>query len=332
MSSSLLLLLLLFVFTVYLAARKGIAKDKELQRKIEKYEKSFPDTTKQYVWKDYNPITKEEFKDAFDKEGLSEKWSYFEKHLKPEVRLNLRSTKDEEIAVGTTKIGGEPDLPKDVEWPKQNNGKHLAFLAQVNLSKISNPELNLPNEGILYFFYSEDQEFWGYSKENADDFRVIYSMSSIGLERRNTPKTLTILENGMYQPCKVDFINSYSLPNWEHEFVREQFIDIDNDPYIDISSSGESITKLGGHSINVQGTMEYECEMVDRGLSWDNIPQTEKEQIDENQYQWKLLFQLDSEDNAEMMWGDSGRLYFWIKEKDLNNRNFEKTWLILQCY
>jgi uncharacterized protein YwqG len=330
--NSLFLILLFLAFTVYLAVKSGVAQNKDLANKIEEHKRRFPDTTKQYVWKDYNPITKEEFKNAFDKEGLSEKWSYFENHLKPEIRLTIQNVPESEIPIGQTKIGGRPDLPKEIEWPKQNNGKHLAFLAQINLNEVDNIELTLPDQGIIYFFYSEDQEFWGYSKENANDFRVMHSINTKELERREIPTTLTTLKNGMYQPCKVEYTNSYSLPNWEHEFVSEQFKDMDNDPYIDISSSGEYITKLGGHSINVQGTMEYECEMVDRGYDWNSVPPSEKDHIKESQYRWQLLFQLDSENEAQMMWGDVGKLYFWIKEEDLKSRRFDKTWLMLQCH
>lgn len=33
-----------------------------------------------------------------------------------------------------------------------------------------------------------------------------------------------------------------------------------------------------------------------------------------------------------MIWGDSGRIYFWIKEKDLKAKKFEKAWMISQCH
>ncbi len=321
-----------FAFTVYLAVKSGIVQNKELESKIEEYHKNFSDTKNQYVWKNYNPITKKDFKEAFEKEGLLDKWEFFEKHLKPEIRVELSQVPENEILIGQSKIGGRPDLTKEVEWPKQNNGKHLTFLAQINLTELNNDEIDLPKEGLIYFFYSEDQEFWGYSKENANDFRTIYIANPKKLQRREIPSTLNIVKGGMYKPCKLKFTNSYSLPNWEHEFVSEQFKDIDNDPYIDISSSSEYITKLFGHSINIQGTMEYECEMVDRGYDWNNIPEKEKEDIKENQYNWKLLFQLDSENEAQMMWGDVGKLYFWIKESDLKENRFDRTWLILQCH
>jgi uncharacterized protein YwqG len=46
---------------------------------------------------------------------------------------------------------------------------------------------------------------------------------------------------------------------------------------------------------------------------------------------WKLLLQLASDEDTEMMWGDGGTLYFWIREADLPDRDFSKVWIILQC-
>ena len=48
---------------------------------------------------------------------------------------------------------------------------------------------------------------------------------------------------------------------------------------------------------------------------------------------WRLLFQLDSdEDRLGVMWGDVGRLYFWMREEDLRGRRFDAAWTILQCH
>lgn len=45
-----------------------------------------------------------------------------------------------------------------------------------------------------------------------------------------------------------------------------------------------------------------------------------------------MLLQLDSdEENAELMWGDSGCVYFWIRKQDLAARRFDRCWAILQC-
>lgn len=47
---------------------------------------------------------------------------------------------------------------------------------------------------------------------------------------------------------------------------------------------------------------------------------------------WLLLFQLDMVyyEDFELMFGDSGRFYFYIRREDLVERQFDKVWLILQ--
>lgn len=47
--------------------------------------------------------------------------------------------------------------------------------------------------------------------------------------------------------------------------------------------------------------------------------------------EWRLLLQIDSDDNAGMMWGDVGRLYVWIRRDDLKRRDFSRAWVVLQC-
>jgi uncharacterized protein YwqG len=32
------------------------------------------------------------------------------------------------------------------------------------------------------------------------------------------------------------------------------------------------------------------------------------------------------------MWGDCGRIYYWIKEQDLDAEAYDRIWTILQCY
>jgi uncharacterized protein YwqG len=46
---------------------------------------------------------------------------------------------------------------------------------------------------------------------------------------------------------------------------------------------------------------------------------------------WRLLMQIDTDDDGGMMWGDCGRLYFWMTDDALQRRAFEECWMILQC-
>ncbi|HVT11229.1 MAG TPA: DUF1963 domain-containing protein [Fimbriimonadaceae bacterium] len=45
-----------------------------------------------------------------------------------------------------------------------------------------------------------------------------------------------------------------------------------------------------------------------------------------------FVAQVDTDDDANMMWGDAGMIYFCIREKDLEMADFEKVWMIFQCY
>ena len=40
---------------------------------------------------------------------------------------------------------------------------------------------------------------------------------------------------------------------------------------------------------------------------------------------------IDTEDDAGMMGGDAGRIYYWIRDQDLAAGAWDATWLILQC-
>lgn len=291
-----------------------------------------PVPEEEYVWKAFNLSSVEEYEQAFKSVGLEHKWSFFKQHLKPEIRLELSKTDERDIPLGGSKVGGKPDLPVDLLWPVDHDEAPLSFLAQINLAEIDPAivETALPTNGILYFFYSATQEFWGDSMEGADKFRSFYIGDTHRLKRTDFPESLV---EGIFPACAVRFKYGYSLPNWEHNFVAEKLEKTEKDPYIDISSVHQwSRTKLLGHANNVQGPMEFECEQVTNGYTWkDTQNETIRQAIKERQYEWTLLFQLDSEREPDMCWGDVGRLFFWIRKSDLKNHRFDKTWMMLQC-
>jgi len=49
-------------------------------------------------------------------------------------------------------------------------------------------------------------------------------------------------------------------------------------------------------------------------------------------HDWLLLFQLDSNKEPAWMWGDWGKLYFWIRREELMLHDFSKTWFFTQCH
>lgn len=97
-------------------------------------------------------------------------------------------------------------------------------------------------------------------------------------------------------------------------------------------------SKLLGWPDIIQNNMTMRCELVSRGFNlgnpWEEIPQNDIAEAEENSIDnWQLLFQLDivSYEDFELMFGDCGRIYFYIRKEDLQAKRFYKIWLILQC-
>lgn len=90
-----------------------------------------------------------------------------------------------------------------------------------------------------------------------------------------------------------------------------------------------------GHPDLVQGDIFWESQLVSNGLyCGDNTAHNNPKikELEQGIPEWMLLFQIDSDDNANMMWGDIGRIYFTIKKQDLKNKNFDTIWSSFQCF
>jgi uncharacterized protein YwqG len=100
-----------------------------------------------------------------------------------------------------------------------------------------------------------------------------------------------------------------------------------------ISNTGH---RFGGWPAVIQNPMELECEMVTKGIYAGSAeayadPLIIISPLRESARDWRLLRQLDSDDDLGWSWGDVGTLYFWCRENDLADRRFDRAWTILQC-
>lgn len=71
--------------------------------------------------------------------------------VRTSIALQLRDALEHEV--GASRIGGIPDLPVDVEWPRDREGP-LPFIAQLDLAALAPLDLDhlLPPRGSLAFF------------------------------------------------------------------------------------------------------------------------------------------------------------------------------------
>ncbi|ATI59232.1 MULTISPECIES: YwqG family protein [Bacillus] len=210
------------------------------------------------------------------------------------------------VAIGSSKMGGVPDLPALFEYPK-HKGNPLQFIAQFNLSDLQNVGMdhNLPKTGMLYFFCIEN-----YFEENVnltEAGRVLYYDVPVEQLRRENEI------QAKYNQCAITFELTYKLPELfiEDEADSDRFLQLLEELIPDNYDNHQ----MFGEPFSVQEEVLYET-----GEYMGVDPQ-----------QMTLLFQIDSDHkNCNMVWGELGMLYFCISNEDLKNQRFENTCCVLQ--
>ncbi|WP_426452885.1 YwqG family protein [Paenibacillus sp. S-38] len=292
-------------------------------------------------------MNREEIVKLLEDSGLEAYREAIASWIFPSHQLHLQPEQEELLPLGSSKMGGHPDLPSDVEWPMWKH-YHQSFLAQINLADVTTPPHSLPSGGLLSFFYAveamlEDSEFYG----DRHTCRVIYTPAEqLGeLARRPSPDELR--EEFVLKPNRVGFVPTLCVPPQESAFLeslglgwnssRKEF-----DKYRRAflkgfnkhQSAGNCIHRFLGHADPIQGDMQFSCEMNTQGLSWEDIRESEavRQRVQQSALGWLLLLQIDSEEEKTgMMWGDTGRVYFWIKEEDLSAQRFDRAVCEMQC-
>lgn len=255
------------------------------------------------------------------------------------IHIKSEPADNQSFQVGKSKIGGDPDLPRDIEWPSWEDTR-LAFLLQVNLSEVAGilPVRGLPKCGLLSFFYHPDQATWGFDPKDRGSWRTCYFPDISKLERISTP-ILSKYMDSPYKACSITHKADTSFPCPFSEFIQGQELsDAEYDTYWELyhsTLSSHPAHQLFGHPNIVQNPMEIECEMVTNGVyfgdrKWLKHPRLGE--FKERSKDWCLLLQVDTDDDAGMMWGDAGMLYFWTRKESLLEKSFSDTWMVLQCY
>ena len=275
---------------------------------------------------------------------------------KPAIQIHRTRTDDVAIPVGTSKLGGNPDLPIGFKWQYLGE-KPLTFIVQFKLSEIAPQDISqaLPSSGMLYYFYEADEVPYG-TYEHRDSWQVVY------LEDENTPLVRT--PHPTYQgrwglidalpSHTVSFSSKLSLPRIFYNERFEYELDF-NKPYEQDSEYEISEHKaywkfcdsaypepyhhLLGYPIQIQYHIEWDVVTLSQRIKLQKKPESNQyfysdEQISHirsEMSKWQFLFQIDSDDSLKVMWGDVGTLYICIPKASLAARQFEDCWKIMQC-
>ena len=268
---------------------------------------------------------------------------------KNEVRLTYYESSIK-YPLNISKFGGCPYLPNSFKWPtftsyEDGINRPLSFICQVNLEQFSlfDKDSVLPNKGMLYLFYECESLFWGLDPKDKGALRVYYYENTEGFELLSAPSDLK--KEYVVPELIMSFNNKKSYPLFE-EFEFYNNLEADWDEYdsilnyLGINLDEEDISKMLGYANIIQGEMLSECERVSRGLScssqdgYENLSYEINNDIDKKASEWLLLFQIGtiSNNDFELMFGDCGYIYVYIRKSDLLEKRFDKIQFSLQCY
>ena len=259
----------------------------------------------------------------------------------------------EDLPAGSSKFGGRPDVPAGFVWPvfetktfdgEEGKPRPLAFLAQFDCARLAelDPEGLLPRTGLLSFFYELGSQRWGYDPKDAGCARVFW-FDGEPLAPAEFPRDLE--EDFRLPELAAELSAGTDAPDFQDACLALDYPFTANDyRFFDQArrelgyAYPDNRSQLLGWPDIIQNNMTLECELVSRGHylggSWESVPQEERDTLRAPSVQdWRLLFQLDTvaSGDFELMFGDCGRIYFYIRREDLLARRFDRAWLVLQC-
>lgn len=239
------------------------------------------------------------------------------------MKMNISTTAPSLI---NSKLGGMPYLPEGTIHPRDERVEYMLLLAQVNFSEGLFPS-PFPTKGLLQFFISP------FAYEQAlktggiltTHFRVNYYPT---LTTENLVTDFTYLQNTSTHlfPLKCEYPLSFSkkvepvsatdyrLKQFISHELMEQFTHIEHQPFHDVYLQyfSSADMKIGGYPY-----------FISEDIRESNIALRTYD---------TLLLQIVSDDELDIMWGDSGVLKFFIDSKKLEKLDFSDVLLFTEDY
>ncbi len=208
------------------------------------------------------------------------------------VVLRTHRGDDRRLAVGATKIGGLPDLPGGATWPRTGKDP-LAFVAQIDLAAIARLiDSPLPARGLLSFFIANTV-----GGPYLETCCVLHTPTTAKLVRTDVPDDY---QGEIFQACAIKPHAVVKLPGRESARMSRTLKRAkERDAY------ATQVYEYVDPEPQLLGARDHDC---------DNETGTDE----------LLLFQITSDDQAGMTWGDADIVSFLIKTKALASGNFSR--------
>jgi uncharacterized protein YwqG len=272
-----------------------------------------------------------------DEVGLGGRGTDLLRLARRSVRLTLAEQPRSEL--GGSRLGGAPDLPPGFRWPTWQD-EELVFVGQINLEDVAavDPDGPLPPRGLLVLFYDTVRQPSGLKPDDRGGCRVLlYDGDPSRLEP--APERDWFIESPLELSAELTLPGSSSplveqldLDHSEYaawEVLRERLAQLQGVELEELAPEPLALHRLLGYPEELQIRMELDCELASQGTELSDG--STYETLERGALDWRLLLQVSTDDEVGFYWGDGlGRLYVWIRERDLFERKTAEAWAILQ--
>lgn len=153
---------------------------------------------------------------AAERFGLGRVADALRANILPSLRFDLEPKA--EMVGGGTRFGGKPDIPPGMDWPSWRD-RPLIFLGQIALRDLADSAVavDLPNNGLLSFWYAGAEEAWGFDPAEAGASRVVVIPGESKLETRAPPSAF---DGPPLACCDWTPRPELRIPPWESSLVE----------------------------------------------------------------------------------------------------------------
>jgi uncharacterized protein YwqG len=273
--------------------------------------------------------------------GLGEWAEALAREARPSIRLVLGHDAD---GADDSRLGGIPALPAGYPWPT-SHGAPQAFIGQIRLDALGDTAgFGLPADGMLSFFFDAEQRLWSPDPEHSGEWQVAWFPPGTPLELREPPAGLdpaARFDGRSLSAAREWTVPSLDTPEMDRIALPEAFgrgVEVASEGFEALqerlsASPGDPRHRMFGFADQIQSDVRWEAEVdtarVERGPA-ASVPYSYDTAVPAPD--WQLLLQVDSDESLGMQWGDVGTLYFLVRPEVLQERTFERTWLVAQCY
>jgi len=250
-----------------------------------------------------------------------------------------------------SRFGGDPIVSAASSWPDSPNGP-MTFIGQLDFAELAAVHggllPDLPDDGVFAFFCDiEEIAGAGYKPEHRLLWHTVYTPPGTPAVRLPAPPFIPTPCYDRAPPSRaIESRLSLSLPDvsiQQLDFLRalpeasevlDEYYTLYQDYYYSSFREGDRQEhQVGGQPNWVQHDDRRMAQLASHGIACGtpaDFKTPEAQALLPGAADWRLLWQIGSDEVSGFYWSDLGTLYILIRDEDLEARAFEKCWVDVQ--